>query len=163
MSVFETNQIQSIFFVNVLLPMYCMTRPIYDKTFQKNVTLLSCTDSQKRNKRLKKLCSKMKWKYWNRNDVIGSEASVVIIYDHAYFRYESFTRAKHQLIIVTISSRYSSSTTSQLIGFGLRGIEIGEHNDRICSEYQKEVAKRFNIPPPLCSYKTNKKRIQKLR
>ena len=111
---------------------------------------------------IEKLCSKMKWKYWNRNDVIGSEASVVIIYDHAYFRYESFTRAKHQLIIVTISSRYRSSSTLQLIGFGLRGIEIGEHNDRICSEYQKEVAKRFNVPPPLCSYKTNKKRIQKL-
>ena len=50
----------------------------------------------------------------------------------------------------------------QTIAFGLRGIEIGEHDDRICLEYQKQVAKRFNVPPPLCPYKTNKKGIQKL-
>ena len=50
----------------------------------------------------------------------------------------------------------------QTIAFGLRGIEIGEHDDRICLEYQKQVAKRFNVPPPLCPYKTNKKGIEKL-
>ena len=79
-----------------------------------------------------------------------------------YFRYESFTRAKHELIIVTISSRYSFSFVPIGIGATLRGLELGDHDDHICLEYKKQVAKRFNVPPPFCHYKNNKKSIQKL-
>ena len=110
------------------------------------------------------LCMKMKWKYCERKEVIGSESSVVIIYDHYHFRYESYTRAKHQLLIVTINSDFVKQITTLSMGKILRGIEIGVHDDLTCQEYHEEVLKRFDIAPSptLCKYKQDKKLIQKL-
>ena len=104
-------------------------------------------------------CMKMKWKYCERKEVIGSESSVVIIYDHVHFRYESYTRAKHQLFIVTIKSDFVKGMANVL-----EGIKIGVHDDLPCQEYHEEVLKRFDIvpSPTLCKYKQDKKLIQKL-
>ena len=51
------------------------------------------------------LCSKLEWKYFHKDEVRGSESSMVIIYDFHEFDFEAFTRAKHNLLIVTISSK----------------------------------------------------------
>ena len=50
-------------------------------------------------------CSQRNWKYCHRHQVRGSEASTVIIFDFDQFSYESFTRAKHQLIVATIQDK----------------------------------------------------------
>ena len=51
------------------------------------------------------LCSKLNWKYYKYDQVRGHESSMVIIYDFFRFDFESFTRAKHNLLIVTISGK----------------------------------------------------------
>ena len=51
---------------------------------------------------IKEFCTNKKWRCTHSWNVIGSEASVTILYDLSYFRYEDFTRAKTQLFIVTI-------------------------------------------------------------
>ena len=51
------------------------------------------------------LCSKFEWKYCDREDVRGSESTLVIIYDFDEFDFEAFTRAKHNLLIVTLSNK----------------------------------------------------------
>ena len=85
----------------------------------------------------------MNWKYHERAEVIGTESAVVIIYNHYHFRYESYTRAKHQLIIITISSL--SEYVRPSMAAVLRGIESGEHHELTCQDYHKELQKRFKI------------------
>ena len=50
-------------------------------------------------------CKEQKWRCTHWGDVRGSEASVTILYDLDYFRYEYLTRAKTQLVIVTIDEK----------------------------------------------------------
>jgi len=52
-----------------------------------------------------KFCQKKEWKCTVDVDVKGSEASVTILYDYDEFYFEFFTRAKHQLVIVTIENK----------------------------------------------------------
>ena len=59
-------------------------------------------ESKRGSTRISKLCADLNWRYCNWDDITGSESSVVIIFDHKDFHYESFTRAKHKLIVVTI-------------------------------------------------------------
>ena len=49
-------------------------------------------------------CRKQKWRCTNVGNVIGSEASVTILYDSGFY-YEYYTRAKTQLFIVTIDGK----------------------------------------------------------
>ena len=49
------------------------------------------------------LCSDLNWKCAS-SEVTGSEASTVIVYCAGQFDYEVFTRARNQLIIVTLST-----------------------------------------------------------
>ena len=60
-------------------------------------------------KDIERFCTEKKWRCTSSGNVAGSEASVTILYDFELFRYESFTRAKNQLVIVTIDGkpRYS--------------------------------------------------------
>ena len=51
------------------------------------------------------LCSKLEWKFCKNTEVRGSESSLVIIYGFENFTFESFTRAKHNLLIVTLSGQ----------------------------------------------------------
>ena len=51
-------------------------------------------------------CKDQKWKCTELNNVRGSEASVTILYDLRDFRYEHLTRAKTQLVIVTIDGKW---------------------------------------------------------
>ena len=57
---------------------------------------------------IEEFCKAQKWRCTSNVDVRGSEASVTILYDLYSFRYESLTRAKTQLVIITIdgSQRY---------------------------------------------------------
>ena len=50
-------------------------------------------------------CLQQNWRCTERNNVRGSEASVTILYDIPYLNYEFFTRAKTQLVIVTIAGK----------------------------------------------------------
>ena len=50
-------------------------------------------------------CRKQKWRCTGRWNVRGSEASVTILYNLDIFAYEHFTRAKTQLVIVTIDGK----------------------------------------------------------
>lgn len=52
---------------------------------------------------IEEFCKHQKWRNSNWNNVKGSEASVTILYDLHDFHYEWFTRAKTQLVIVTIA------------------------------------------------------------
>ena len=51
---------------------------------------------------IEEFCKHQKWRCANQVNVFGSEASVTILYDIDDFIYEWFTRAKTQLVIVTI-------------------------------------------------------------
>ena len=51
---------------------------------------------------IKEFCKERKWRCTTDGNVRGSEASVTILYDLDSFHYECFTRAKTQLVIVTI-------------------------------------------------------------
>ena len=52
---------------------------------------------------LRKYCKKRDWRFYPENEVMGSEAEMVIIYDTNSLNFESLSRAIHQLIIVTTS------------------------------------------------------------
>ena len=52
---------------------------------------------------IEEFCTEKKWRCTKDNDVRGSEASVTILYDFDGFIYEYLTRAKTQLVIVTIA------------------------------------------------------------
>ena len=57
--------------------------------------------------KLKDLCENRqtpKWKCASQDDIVGAEASTVIIYNLEEFHFEAFTRAIKNLIIITISS-----------------------------------------------------------
>ena len=51
---------------------------------------------------IEEFCRKQKWRCNEDVNVRGSEASVTILYDFYVFSYEFFTRARTQLVIVTI-------------------------------------------------------------
>ena len=51
---------------------------------------------------IEEFCRQNNWRCANKTNVRGSEASVTILYDLHFFEYEDFTRAKTQLVIVTI-------------------------------------------------------------
>ena len=54
---------------------------------------------------IKEFCAEQKWRCAGRLHVDGSEANVTILYDCDVFDYEYFTRAKTQLVIVTIDGK----------------------------------------------------------
>ena len=54
---------------------------------------------------IEEFCRKQNWLCTHWDNVIGIEASVTILYDLGVFWYESFTRAKTQLFIVTIDGK----------------------------------------------------------
>ena len=54
---------------------------------------------------IKSFCAKQKWRCTSRSNAVGSEALVTILYDLKMFDYEDLTRAKTQLIVVTIYGR----------------------------------------------------------
>ena len=54
---------------------------------------------------IKDFCKEQKWRCTEIWNVTGSEASVTILYDLDVFHYELLTRAKTQLVIVTIAGK----------------------------------------------------------
>ena len=54
---------------------------------------------------IEEFCKDQKWRCTEDVKVRGSEASVTILYDLHFFEYEYFTRAKTQLVIVTIAGK----------------------------------------------------------
>ena len=54
---------------------------------------------------IEEFCTDQKWRWTELRNVRGSEASVTILYDLDDFYYEDFTRAKTQLVIVTIDGK----------------------------------------------------------
>ena len=54
---------------------------------------------------IKDFCLQQNWRCTEKIDVRGSEASITILYDLDHFYFEHFTRAKSQLIIVTIAGK----------------------------------------------------------
>ena len=54
---------------------------------------------------IEKFCEDWNWKYVTRDKIRGSEASLVIIYDFVDFDFEVFTRAKNEIIIITMQNK----------------------------------------------------------
>ena len=54
---------------------------------------------------IEEFCRKQKWRFTEKSDVRGSEASVTILYDLDVFQYEFLTRAKALLVLVTIDGK----------------------------------------------------------
>ena len=54
---------------------------------------------------IKEFCREQKWRCTSRKYVVGSEASVTILYDLDVIYYEYMTRAKTHLVIVTIDGK----------------------------------------------------------
>ena len=55
---------------------------------------------------IEEVCREVNWRYTTDQDVRGSEASVTILFDLDVFDYEYLTRAKTQLVIVTMTGNY---------------------------------------------------------
>ena len=72
--------------------------------FESNDVMLICYNPTNLND-IKKFCTVKKWRCTERLNVRGSEASVTILYDLNFFDYEYLTRAKTQLVIVTIDGK----------------------------------------------------------
>ena len=68
---------------------------------------------------IEEFCREQKWRCTERRNVKGSEASITILYDLYGFDYEFLTRAKTQLVIVTIDGkqRYVLSLSLKLFCF----------------------------------------------
>ena len=56
-------------------------------------------------KEIEEFCREKHWRCTHLGNVRGSEASVTILYDLNVFQYEVLTRAKTQLVIVTIAAK----------------------------------------------------------
>ena len=54
---------------------------------------------------IEEFCREKHWRCTSKRNVRGSEASVTILFDSYDFTYEYFTRAKTQLVIVTIAEK----------------------------------------------------------
>ena len=65
---------------------------------EKDVMLIY--DAHRLPEEISELSSRLNWKVSHENQIVGSEASQVILFDPGDFSYEAFTRAKHRLIIV---------------------------------------------------------------
>ena len=66
-------------------------------------TVVLLHDLKNRNiefKTLSNWCKEQNWKFVHINGIMGSEASVVILYDYKYLQTELYSRAKNCLIIV---------------------------------------------------------------
>ena len=74
-------------------------------------------------------CREKKWEYffYSDNDLKGAEASVVILLGIEDFNFEWFSRAKHQLIIITVHPSPLETLFSQMLK--------GHHNDQTCKKY----------------------------
>ena len=132
----------------------------------KDVLVISW-DQLRWNAELAEFCDMRDWKYCTREQVKGSEATMVIIHDFEEFSYESFTRARNQLIIVTLENK------STKLKFALKRIVRvkptsfnryceGMHDEHLCEVTRKKHYKWFNCYPPDCKYKTHPEKIGKL-
>ena len=74
---------------------------LYDATHRTNTTSTNYTDIGN----IDKFCSEQKWSCTSNGNVTGCEASVIILYDFNFFHYEQLTRAKTQLVVVTIDGK----------------------------------------------------------
>ena len=125
---------------------------------------------------IEEFCKQQKWRCTERLNVRGSEASVTILYDLDLFLYEYLTRAKTQLVIVTIAGKQRyflsisklfcflkwsfllSSEYSKL----LQDIEEGKHDNEKCERYCRNYKYRFGQELPDCQFKGNQSKIQSL-
>ena len=71
--------------------------------FESDDVMLICEPSNLNE--IEEFCTDKKWRCTDGWNVRGSEASVTILYDLDYFYYEYLTRAKTQLVIVTIDGK----------------------------------------------------------
>ena len=77
-----------------------------EKLFKfKGEAMIIIYEDEEKLPEISSLCSKLDWRYCYKYEVRGSESSLVIIYDFPYFWFEPFTRAKHNLLIVTLSGK----------------------------------------------------------
>ena len=95
---------------------------------------------------IERYCRKQKWKSYSEDEIVGAEASTVIIYDLEQFHFESFTRAINHLIIVT------TSATDGSLKRALVDMRHGKHNDDECLSNCHANGSYFKQVPYLCPY-----------
>ena len=122
----------------------------------KNVMLIYNAKYPVPDPEVKEFCDKMKWEHGWKWEIMGSEASVIVILDLDQIQYEVLTRAKHELIIVT-----TKNTKGSGLSLALREIENGIHDDEQCKTYQKRHEMYYKIATS-CSFKDNQEEIPKL-
>ena len=104
--------------------------------------------------KLKDFCKDKEWKCFAEDEVVGAEASTVIIYDLEAFDFEAFTRAINNLTMVT--------TRSTKLERAVRKIWDGEHDDEECRINRACNEKHFKCQRYECPYIGNAKAITKL-
>ena len=110
-SYFQIRKNSSKSFLTKILPLWIeLADPnsifgyLQDKSSDWNDVMLMWNPGRKPSNlvELENYCNDKKWRCTESGSVIGSEASVTILYDFDGFYYEYLTRAKTQIIIVTI-------------------------------------------------------------
>ena len=110
---------------------------------------------EEHDEQIEKLCSELKWKYCFQDTISGSEASIVVVYDHEAFEYEVFTRAKNHLVIVTTQRKQFGELANTL-----GKIVTGNHDIKACEKYEVLYQNTFNESPKSCAL--NNQELQKI-
>ena len=116
---------------------------------------------EERNEMIEDLCKDLNqtenatWRFCHTTEIRGCEASVVIIHDLNEFRYEAFTRAKHELIIVTYTE--SANDMKRI----LKDVYAGVHNYDYCNAYRQRYLMKGETLKK-CQYKLSRKKISNL-
>ena len=100
-------------------------------------------------------CREKKWEYYfySDNGLKGAEVSVVILLGIKDFNFEWFSRAKHQLIIITVHQSPLETLFSQMLK--------GHHNDETCKKYCAQYRQDFKESMQ-CNFNGNEELIKNL-
>ena len=154
--------------------------PYFEKKFtdfRSNVMLIWNIDNKPTNlEDIEEFCGRKQWRCTYGDNVRGSESSVTILYDHNDFHFEFFTRAKTQLVIVTLKGKKKYVLLTKRCSFFkvdfclcfselsdvLQNIEKGRHNDECCEECHEDYIANFGYELEECEFKGDLFKIQKL-
>ena len=101
-------------------------------------------------------CMGRHWKSRSSSEVMGSEASTVIVYDLPKVHFESLSRAVNQLVLVTMSTLKTSLSKA------LQDIVEKNHDSSICQENWKRNSKMFNQVANTCQFFTGSSHFSEL-
>ena len=115
------------------------------------------------------LASHLNWKISNRRRIKGTEADMVIVWDHRMFDYEVFTRARLHLVIMTLVGSIHEQNLEDLdenkddpLSHKLMQVVNGIHHAKKCRQCFETYEANFGKPIAECSYNGQPEQITKL-